>query len=88
MLGQLDLGEVSLPDGLEQAVLADVWLLAGAAGGQAGGGAAVAALERKEKEQTISISKIDALEFPTCRIGSHRVAIALFGVERTILGLR
>lgn len=30
--GQLDLGKVSLADGLEQAVVADVWLLIGAGG--------------------------------------------------------
>jgi len=30
--GQLDLGEVSLSNGLEQTVVADVWLLIGAGG--------------------------------------------------------
>ena len=49
VLGQLDLGEVSLADGLEQSVLADVGLVAASApAAHAGGGGAVAALKRKE----------------------------------------
>ncbi len=54
VLCKLDLCEVSLPDGLEQPVLADVGLLpARAAGGDAGGGGgAIATLEHGEKEKS------------------------------------
>ena len=52
MLGQLDLGEVPLADGLEEAVLADVGLLAGAARGDPGRGAAIATLKRNKDQSS------------------------------------
>ncbi len=59
VLCELDLCEVSLPDGLEQPVLADVGLLpARAAGGDAGGGGgAIAALEQREREIELKLGE-------------------------------
>ena len=50
VLGQLDLGEVALADRLEQAVLADVRLLARAAGRDARRRHAIGALKSKENK--------------------------------------
>ena len=51
MFGQFDFGKVSLPDGLEEPVLADVGLLPCPPGGDPGGRTAIASLEKREKEE-------------------------------------
>lgn len=59
MFGQFDFGEVPFADGFEEAVLADVRLLPGPAGGYAGRGAAITSLETAREKKRNGLIKWD-----------------------------